>query len=321
MATTARSTSQRTTSALNGTHSHGPNTPEGKASSSMNAVQHGLTARGALLPSETVQDYEANLGAWVATLQPGSPGEVQLVSTIADVQFRLARLERLEQQQLAAAMERRLGESAVGAELVRAREAHRLVRELIFVVGGVREDQPGERARALLPLLRVVLQRTEAVELPVAVEHVLGQAIAAFEEATGDELAPLAAWQALYERAHLTQAGLAERLGVLETALEAERVRVADETLLGDDKELARLARHRAQLHKQLEAQLGMLKTVRELALSAPGGGSGSFSGPVLVELRLVGRGPAHDVSVHHASTAPPSRAPRRAGEAAQRGA
>lgn len=71
----------------------------------------------------------------------------------------------------------------------------------------------------------------------------------------------------------------------LEAGVVAERLRMADEVLLGDDKEMKKFERHRAMLSRQLDVELGRLKTLRELAQ----GGSGSFCGAILVELRVVG--------------------------------
>ncbi len=72
----------------------------------------------------------------------------------------------------------------------------------------------------------------------------------------------------------------------LRGQVEAERNRIADDLLLGDDKELRRFERHRSAINKTLDAELARIRVVRELAH----GNSGSFVGPFLIELKLIGR-------------------------------
>ena len=47
----------------NAKKSTGPNTPEGKARSSKNALKHGLLARDAVLPGEDPADFDRQLTA------------------------------------------------------------------------------------------------------------------------------------------------------------------------------------------------------------------------------------------------------------------
>ena len=112
------STDRADASRANGKKSLGPVSTLGKTVAAMNGVTHGLASRTVLLPSETTTDYEANVNAWATTLQPSSPGEVELVARVADLNFRLRRLQRLEDKHQAASLESKLKESDVSKVLV-----------------------------------------------------------------------------------------------------------------------------------------------------------------------------------------------------------
>jgi hypothetical protein len=76
------------------------------------------------------------------------------------------------------------------------------------------------------------------------------------------------------------------RIADLEASVRVEREQIADNQLLGDEKEFKRFNRHRAAINRALDAELARLKVVRSLAEAA----SGSSVGPILVELKLIGR-------------------------------
>ena len=85
-------------SRANGARSRGPRTDEGKARSSLNALTHGLTARGAIvLPLvERAEDWSAHLAGFVAALRPVGAVERELVERMAAITWRLRRVERVE---------------------------------------------------------------------------------------------------------------------------------------------------------------------------------------------------------------------------------
>ncbi|MGI8959821.1 MAG: hypothetical protein ACR2IV_08695 [Bryobacteraceae bacterium] len=78
------------------TTSTGPKTPEGKAKSCLNAVKTGLTGRTVLLPAEDAARYEQHVCEFFAELQPVGPREAELVRSLADTSWRVARIPALE---------------------------------------------------------------------------------------------------------------------------------------------------------------------------------------------------------------------------------
>ncbi len=96
----------------NAKKSTGPRTKEGKSRVATNALKHGLLARDIVLPSEDPADFDSQLAALEADIQPANSLEFELVRQIADAQWRMRRLTRLETGLLAAAVadKRRLTE-------------------------------------------------------------------------------------------------------------------------------------------------------------------------------------------------------------------
>ena len=89
----------------NAKKSTGPRTEEGKARVAKNALKHGLLARDTVLPGEDPADFDRQLSALEADIQPGNSLEFELVRQIADAQWRMRRLTRLETGFLAAAVD------------------------------------------------------------------------------------------------------------------------------------------------------------------------------------------------------------------------
>ena len=89
----------------NAKKSTGPRTEEGKARVSKNALKHGLLARDTVLPGEDPADFDSQLSALEADIQPANSLEFELVRQIADAQWGMRRLTRLETGFLAAAVD------------------------------------------------------------------------------------------------------------------------------------------------------------------------------------------------------------------------
>ena len=96
----------------NAKKSTGPRTAEGKNRVAKNALKHGLLARDTVLPGEDPADFDSQLSALEADIHPANSLEFELVRQIADAQWRMRRLTRLETGFLAAAVaeKRRLNE-------------------------------------------------------------------------------------------------------------------------------------------------------------------------------------------------------------------
>jgi hypothetical protein len=80
--------------------STGPNTAEGKHGSCCNALSLGLYARTTLLPGEDEAEYHLLLSALFALLDPANIVEEWYVRDIADLRWRLNRLNKAEQAYL-----------------------------------------------------------------------------------------------------------------------------------------------------------------------------------------------------------------------------
>ncbi len=96
----------------NAKKSTGPRTNEGKSRAAKNALKHGLLARDTVLPGEDPADFDSQLAALEADIQPANSLEFELVRQIADAQWRMRRLTRLETGFIAASVadKRRLTE-------------------------------------------------------------------------------------------------------------------------------------------------------------------------------------------------------------------
>ena len=76
--------------------STGPQSPEGKAKSSLNAVKTALTGRTVLLPSDDAAAYEDLVHDFFNELRPLGARECALVQSLADHAWRLDRIPALE---------------------------------------------------------------------------------------------------------------------------------------------------------------------------------------------------------------------------------
>lgn len=91
-----RTEAQREASRRNGAKSKGPKTEEGKATSSQNAVTHGLTSVRVTIDGEQAEDWHKFLAEYLDHYQPYGPVERDTLHQLAWVAFRLQRLMPLE---------------------------------------------------------------------------------------------------------------------------------------------------------------------------------------------------------------------------------
>lgn len=106
---------QSETSRLNGAKSKGPITLEGKATSSQNAMKHGLAGGPIVLPYESQREFDALRADFMRHFKPANSVERDLVDEIVCSRWRLRRIERMECALMSQAVERQLemlGEAA-----------------------------------------------------------------------------------------------------------------------------------------------------------------------------------------------------------------
>jgi len=82
----------------NAQKSTGPRSSEGKAGVSKNAVQHGLSARQAIISSESQADFDLYRDRMLGELVPASPMESMLAERIVSLSWRLKRAGRIQNQ-------------------------------------------------------------------------------------------------------------------------------------------------------------------------------------------------------------------------------
>ena len=90
------SDAQMNANRANAQHSTGPTTEAGKATSSKNALKHGLTSKATLLPNEDPDQYQHDLDVHIEIHKPATDEELRLVQTIVDCHWRLDRIGNLE---------------------------------------------------------------------------------------------------------------------------------------------------------------------------------------------------------------------------------
>lgn len=268
----------------------GPTTVLGKATSAANSIVHGLATHGAIMPSETVEMYQGNLAAWLATVPARTPGERQTVARIADVAFRYDRLARLEVKLANANLDLKVSESSPAKAKKIVQDALEGVRGLAALCEGVTSPRHVHAVASIRPAIERVAALVDEADVPVGVTAGLSRAVAGLSRDDYVVEVPAVAFHELAVAARPAEAALVERLAALEQDLEAERERLADEALLGDDEQMRLIDRHRARLDRAMKCQIEILKGLREVAAREEiEVGSGS-SVPFLVELKVLGR-------------------------------
>jgi len=91
---------------LNAQKSTGPQTPQGKAVVSQNALKHGLSARHDVITTESQADFDLHRDALLAELDPLSPMESILADRIVSLSWRLKRADLIQNQTIDAMNEK-----------------------------------------------------------------------------------------------------------------------------------------------------------------------------------------------------------------------
>ncbi|MDX1982926.1 MAG: hypothetical protein SFV51_21835 [Bryobacteraceae bacterium] len=87
---------QQHASRTNGAKSNGPVTAEGKARVAQNPIRHGLASRAVVLANESVDEYNALLQAYRREWEPEGQTQDDLVTELANAQWRLRRIAAIE---------------------------------------------------------------------------------------------------------------------------------------------------------------------------------------------------------------------------------
>jgi hypothetical protein len=134
---------QRAASRANGARSRGPTTPEGRARSRGNALKHGLTGAGDVLPPDLDADFRAKAEAYGRILQPQDELQRDLVGRAALAAVRLEYGRRHE----AAALRRRIAAALADCDGRRdaavAEAAGRLSRDPAAALRELQRDAAG----------------------------------------------------------------------------------------------------------------------------------------------------------------------------------
>lgn len=86
----------RAASRANGARGHGPVTEEGKSRSSLNAIRHGLLAKGVVLSNESEETFSQLLGQHLEKLGPADDVEQGAIEEMVASNWRLRRLWTIE---------------------------------------------------------------------------------------------------------------------------------------------------------------------------------------------------------------------------------
>lgn len=284
-----RSPAQKEASRLNGRHSHGPKTEQGKERSSRNAISHGLRAVRTLLPDESPTEYQRHLDDWLASLKPGSPAEADIAANIADLHWKLERLARIEHQKVMDNLQSLIDRTDVGQMLAKLRNAED---GLTLLLERLASPQPwAASSRRSLVLLRPLACRA-LKDCGFVDEGWLGVLDQLLSSALPE--APQPPPPATLEQLSKLGKEIGDYLKGREAEVEAKvrEVRVkfaADATMLPDDVAKS-LMKGRTELERSLSRQVQLLGEVRA-QVRAAAEGSGSFGQPqepVRVRLRLV---------------------------------
>jgi hypothetical protein len=124
----------------------GPKTPEGKARSRMNALKHGLRARGfGILPEESQAEWAEHLADLRHSLAPEDPAEEKLVTALAVAMWNEIRADRTLVETMAEIPPKRPGHSH-GTDLHDPAHARSMTTALRYMTAAGMATQRAQRA-------------------------------------------------------------------------------------------------------------------------------------------------------------------------------
>lgn len=290
MGNISRTEAQRAASRRNGARSAGPRSSEGRIRSSANAIVHGLNSVRLLLPTEQESEYRQHLEEWVRSLAPASPAEHQIVQLVADLMWRLKRIERIEQRRAAAVLDEMVELTPEASTRAQVKDLALALDTVERMVGTSAVPVPTSVMAGFVAGVRGVEQMVEALRASLSPEAWPEAAVCLFLRAVMklvDEVEAEASVSESFTVVGSASAALATALRALEPSLQAAvdkaRAALSTNTLLVDDED-RRFERHRRILEASMARQLDLLAKVRAACPAA----SGSFERAPQVELRLV---------------------------------
>jgi hypothetical protein len=292
MPSTPRTDAQRAASRRNGAQSTGPRTPECRVRSSANRTTRGLNSVRLLLATEDVEEYRQHLDDWVQSLGPATPAEHQIVQLVADLMWRLKRVERLEQRRALAILDDLVEQTPEWATRARAQDLTLGLDTVARMVASSPLPVPTSRAGGFLAGLRGIENLVEQYRAALAPElwpegaicNFLGAVKRLAEEIDTDPFVS-ETFTATGRTADALATTVRALIPDLDAAVEKARLAVSTERLLVDDED-RRFERHRRILEASLARQLDLLAKVRTVARPTS---SGSIERAPQVELRVVG--------------------------------
>lgn len=285
-----RTTAQASASRRNGSLSAGPVTAGGKAKVSANGVVHGLRSERVVLAHEDPAAYVEHVQRWAESLKPSDEAELEVVVSIADLRWRLQRLDQVELNRTRAEVLAQLDDlpDKVFLNMVENTAQAAATMAEVLVQPRVRDD---DDLQALLGAVRTVVDMVRAVEaerprLFLGADQ-LGEAVALAVVLSAKEL-DTKVFADLAARARAVADAVAAQLPPARHAAEEARRALAATVPLPDARQASLWARYRRDIERRLQAEMGFLSLVRDRKAQVAAT-SGSVGRPVPVSIRLVG--------------------------------
>ncbi|WP_242370610.1 hypothetical protein [Anaeromyxobacter sp. SG26] len=244
----------------------GPTSPDGKAISSLNAVRHGLGARGVVLPGEDVDERVRRVEAAFVAFGVTSEPVARLVADIEEDLGKIERLDRIERGLLLGRIEELLKQTDTGERAKKT--AHVLQTVGTACQHFVRAPFPAERGpeieRRVGMMQSALSMVSDLIESPpmdlVATCH---RHLTAIADTRAHPSIPGASVNALIDGAQKLLDMLVERAGRDEAVQQELRAAIAG-IALPAEAELKKLARYSKMVEESLARRLVALEALRE---------------------------------------------------------
>ena len=281
-----RSPAQIESSRRNGRLSAGPVSATGKFRVSANGVLHGIRSERVVLPHEDPERYAEHVQVWIDSLKPADEAELEVVVSIADVRWRLQRIEAVEQNRTRAeaSAEADEAEELKFLHLVENAAQATAVMAEVLPAPKVHDDQG---LQGLLVAVRSVVEMLKAVEAEQPKLFLGAQQLAdAVDAAEGVSVEEIGGgiYRTLVDRAADCAKAVAGQLEPARAAAERATKQVSATVPLPDGKQAALLARYRRDLERRLASEMSFLVAVRDRKVQVAGS-SGLLGQPIPIRL------------------------------------